>query len=143
MGEVSRKWLSDESVPVAKKNPRTGHSQILEGKEKQVLAQQDSQKLQLVLNQSATCTGWDRGCQSTALWDIVCLALPFVSSLWNACPGEEWSLCAQTTFPSPGEEDVNCPQLPGILLPILGESREAPGFCQQVYLISPKREHSS
>lgn len=36
-------------------------------------------------SESATCTGWDRGCQSTALWDIVCLALPFVSVLWNTC----------------------------------------------------------
>lgn len=81
-------------------------------------------------SESATCTGWDRGCQSAALWDIVCLALPFVSVLWNARPGEERTLCARTTFPGPGEEDVKCPQLTGLLLPILREPKEAPGVYQ-------------
>lgn len=81
-------------------------------------------------SESATCTGWDRGCQSAALWDIVCLALPFVPALWNAHPREERTLCAGTTFPGLGEEDVQCPLLTGILLPILGEPREAPGVYQ-------------
>lgn len=93
-------------------------------------------------SESGTCTGWDRGCQSSALWDIVCLALPFVSGLWNACPREERTLCAWTTFPSLGKKDVKCPQLTGILLPVLGNPREAPSIFQYAYLISCKKEPS-
>lgn len=60
--------------------------------------------------ESPARTGLDRAHQRAALWDIVCLILPFVSAHWNACPGEKWSLCAQTTLPSRGEGAVNSPQ---------------------------------
>lgn len=73
MGEVSRKWLSNESVPVARESPSTWNLQILEGKEKQVLAWPDNQKLQLALNQPLAQAGTE------AVRALLCGTL----SAWN------------------------------------------------------------
>lgn len=77
MGEVSRKWFSNESVPVARESPRTRHQQILEGKEKQVLARPDNQKLQLALNQALAPAGTEAVravfCGTLSAWHCLCL----------------------------------------------------------------------
>lgn len=98
MGEVSRKWLSDESELVERKSPRTGHSQILEGKEKQVLAQQDNQKLQLALNQPLAQAGTE------AVRALLCGTL----SAWHCL----LSLCSGMLFPEKSGPSVPGPPSP-------------------------------
>lgn len=102
MGEVSRKWFSNESVPMARKSPSTQHRQILEGKEKQVLAQPDNQKLQLALNQPLAQAGTE------AVRVLLCGTLSAWHCLLSLCSG---------TFVS----EKRGPSVPGSPSPALGK----------------------
>lgn len=99
-GEVSRKWLSDESVPAARKSPGTRHGQILEGKEKQVLAWPDNQKLQLALNQPLAQAGTE------AVRALLCGTL----SAWHCL----LSLCSGTLVPE--KRGPSVPRPPSLAL---------------------------
>lgn len=102
MGEVSRKWLSSDSVPVVRTSPRTRHRQILEGKEKQVLARPDNQQLQVALNQPLAQAGTE------AVRALLCGTL----SAWHCL----LSLRSGTLVP-----EKRGPSVPGPPSPALGK----------------------
>lgn len=128
-GEVSRKWFSDESMPVARKSPRTQHRQILEEKEKQALARPDNQKLQLALNQPLAQAGTE------TVRALLCGTLSAWHCLLSLCSGTLVPEKRGPSVPGPsfsalGKKMLKCPQLTGILLPV---------FISRLILLLPEK----
>lgn len=110
MSKASGEQLSDASVLVAQRSPRSRH-QDPDGKKAKKASSCTARQPETPTGcESPACTGLDRGRQSTVLWDIVCPILPFVSAPWNARPREQRSFGARTTFPSRGNGAANIPQ---------------------------------